>query len=290
MPGLPHWSYLHLVYFHVLIYYCSDVLGLSSLLSHAIALQYEGNTRKNCSSFSLCLVDLHHYSNSSLFGLGSIIFVHAFAICTPDFSADSNYYLGILLLAALVPLLVAIVCNMWVIRIVFKNIKAIYKVRRSLLTMQQRWSHSLSLENILRKKRQKKQLNLMRVFGSLLCASLMAWIPVMIVAIVSFIGHFDDIPPEFNILSYFLLFSQVIIHPSLETAFLSPVKDPIKKIFRRFCLPFKCLANCSCNGDFSVDTENDKPSFCGRCDALYVLYAALIPKDMNSDIGTGVLE
>ena len=80
-----------------------------------------------------------------LFGLGSIIFVHAFAICTPDFSADSNYYLGILLLAALVPLLVAIVCNMWVIRIVFKNIKAIYKVRRSLLTMRQRRSLCLFL-------------------------------------------------------------------------------------------------------------------------------------------------
>ena len=225
-----------------------------------------------------------------LFGLGSITFFHVFAICTPDFSADSNYYLGILLVAALVPLLVAIVCNMWVIRIVFKNIKVIYKVRKSLLTMRQRRSHSLSLKKIVRKKRQKKQLNLMRVFGSLLCASLIAWIPVIIVTIVSFIVHFDDIPPEFSLLSYFLLFSQVVVHPALEAAFLSPVKDPIKKIFRRLCLPFKCLANCSCNRNFSVDAENDKPRFCCRCDALYILYAALIPKDMNSDTGTGVLE
>ena len=51
----------------------------------------------------------------------------------------------------------------------------------------------------MREKKQKKQLNLMRVFGSLLCASFMAWIPVVIVTIVSFIVHFDDIPSEFSI-------------------------------------------------------------------------------------------
>jgi len=228
-----------------------------------------------------------------VFGFGDIVFFHVFATCTVDFSSENNYYLGILLVAALLPLVIIIVFNVWVIRIVLKNIKVIYKVRKSLSSMRQRRSHSLSLRKIVRKKKQKKQVNLMRVFGSLLCASLVAWIPTIIVAILSFILHFDDIPSGFNLMSYFLLFSQVVVHPALEAAFLSPVKEPIKKIFRLLCVPFKGLINCSCIRSFDYNAENDEPGFCCRCDALYVFYAALIPNDMKSEAseaGPAVME
>ena len=224
-----------------------------------------------------------------LFGLGNVGLYHAFATCSPDFSASGSYYLAILLATAIVPLVVIIVTNVWVMRIVLKNIKAIYNVRSSLLTVEERQSHSLSLKKIMKKKRQKKQLNLMRMLGSLLCANLIAWIPVVIITIASIFVNFDDIPPVLPILTYFFWFSQVVLHPALETAFLRPVKEPIKKIFRPFCLPFKHLVN-SRNRDFSVDAENEKPSFCCRCDALFILNAASVSRDSNCETETSTME
>ena len=129
----------------------------------------------------------------------------------------------------------------------------------------------------------------MRMLGSLLCANLIAWIPVVIITIASIFVNFDDIPPILPILTYFFWFSQVVLHPALETAFLRPVKEPIKKIFRPFCLPFKHLVN-SRNRDFSVDAENDKPGFCCRCDALYILNAASVSGDSNCETGTVTME
>ena len=212
-----------------------------------------------------------------LFGLGNVGFFHSFATCTPDFSASSSYYLGILFVTGIVPLFVIIVTNVWVIQIVLKNIKAIYTVRKSLLTVEERQSHSMSLKNIMKKKRQKKKLNLMRMLGSLLCANLIAWIPVVTIIIASIFVNFDDIPPVLPILTNFFWYSQVVLHPALETAFLRPVKEPLKKIF----CPFKHLVNCSCNGSFSADAENVEASICCKCDALYVIYAALITEDTN---------
>ena len=212
-----------------------------------------------------------------LFGLGNVGLFHSFATCSPDFSASSNYYLGIVFVTGIVPLFVIIVTNVWVVRIVLKNINAIYTVRNSLLTMEERQSHSMSLKNIMKKKRQKKQLNLMRMLGSLLCSNLIAWIPVATLIVASIFVNFDDIPPVLPILAMLFCFSQLVLHPALETAFLRPIKEPIKKIF----CPFKHLVNCSCNGSFSADAENVEASICCKCDALYVIYVASVTEYTN---------
>ena len=58
-------------------------------------------------------------------------------------------YIVLLITAAFIALAVIIVCNIWTIYIVQKNIKAVYKVRKSLHNRDKRTSYSLGLSEIL---------------------------------------------------------------------------------------------------------------------------------------------
>ena len=100
-------------------------------------------------------------------------------------------YIILVLTAAFIALAVIIVCNIWTIYIVQENIKAVYKVRKSLHNRDKE-SHSQGLIKILSKKCHKKQLHLFRVFGGLLLSNTIAWIPTTVVEMSSFIYN---IPP-----------------------------------------------------------------------------------------------
>ena len=216
-----------------------------------------------------------------LIGFGKIAYFRAFASCTVNYAASDNYYLVVLLVSACVPLAVITVCNGWVVHIVLKNIKVIYKVRRSLVTMRQRRSYSVNLRKVVKKKKQRKQVHLMRVFGSLFCASLVAWLPTIMLTLASFALPFDSIPKAFDLISYFLLLSQVVSHPALETALISAVKEPIKEFIKRMLSQLKRFLHCSCGICRTSEGKNeDISNYCG-CDALYVFYAALLPQEID---------
>ncbi len=213
-------------------------------------------------------------------GFGEIVFFHIFASCTVDFSASNNYYLGLLLVTALIPLIVLIICNAFVIRIVLKNIKIIYKVRKSLLSVRRKRSHTVQLRRVVRKK---KQVHLMRVFGSLFVASLSAWIPTIIVTFLSFVLPFGSIPPAFNLLAYFLLLSQVVLHPILEAVLITAIKEPIMNFINKIQKKFKCCLRVSSENYSTDKKEESQDRKCCTCDALYIFYAALIPRETESE-------
>ncbi len=88
---------------------------------------------------------------------------------------------------SLLPLAVIFVCNDNYYRILIKNIKAIYRIRRSLNNDDERKSHKESLTNKMKMKRNQKQLHLMRVFGGLLCSNVITWTPFVVVVILFFV-------------------------------------------------------------------------------------------------------
>ena len=95
----------------------------------------------------------------------------------------------------------------------------------------------------MREKKQKKQLNLMRVFGSLLCASFIAWIPVIILTIVSFIVHFDDIP-------------QNLVFPFV---FTSRSPHSLRSSLSKSCKGCHLLSKVNkhwCNSKFAIELED----------------------------------
>ena len=64
-------------------------------------------------------------------------------------------FIILVITAAFIALAVIIVCNIWTIYIVQKNIKAIYKVRKSLHNRDKRMSYSLGLSEIQKKRSQE---------------------------------------------------------------------------------------------------------------------------------------
>ncbi len=145
------------------------------------------------------------------------------------YAFDSPYYYSIYFVVILLPLAVIFVCNIGVVKIVLRNIKAIYRIRRSLTNDDERKSHKESLTNKMKMKRNQKQLHLMRVFGGLLCSNVITWTPFVVVVILFFVVP-SLIPLSFLIIANLLFLSQFVVHPMLEMALISDVRDGMKKM------------------------------------------------------------
>ncbi len=153
------------------------------------------------------------------------------------------FFLGIIILVCF-PLILLVVCNVLVVLIVLKNINAVYKVYKG----KSDDPNQNKLNESVSKERHKKQLHLFRVFGGILVSNLITWLPSMIIILIVFFS--DDmviIPPSVFQLTRIMFFSQVFLHPFLETLLIKEVRDPMKKLM------------CSCytdHGNFSIEREN----------------------------------
>ena len=156
-------------------------------------------------------------------------------------------YIVLLITAAFIALAVIIVCNIWTIYIVQKNIKAVYKVRKSLHNRDKE-SYSLGLSEILIKKCHKKQLHLFRVFGGLLLSNTITWIPTIVVEMSCFIS---DPPLSISSASNILFLSQLAVHPILETTLISDVRKPLKE-----------MVTCACSKKKNILSVVEKQTCC----------------------------
>ena len=144
--------------------------------------------------------------------------------CTPN--NLNPVYIILVITVSCIALTVIIVCNIWVIYIVLKNINMVYKVRRSLCNKEKE-SYSQSQSGILRKKSHKKQLHLFRVFGGLLLSNTIALVPIILVEMTRL---FSTPPIPIYSLAHILFLSQIAVHPILETTLISDVRKPLKKM------------------------------------------------------------
>ena len=276
-------------WFGLMSLYTISLLSLDRFLFIYIPLRYQRTITPRRMTAAVIYVWIFRTIVSVLpiFGLGQIDFTRELSSCTVNFFAAERYYFGVLLVAAIFPLITLVICNVWVVIIVLRNIKAIYS------SPNQNQLHK-DLKNIMNQKRHKKQLHLMQVFGSLLIASLVSWLPVIVMTLVYSAVSYSAIPTVFIVLPYYLMLSQVVIHPALEMGLISAVKEPIKKMLRTILIQIKEKLRCSCvlfccskamkwayrEGE---EQKNNHISICSSCNCQNVLCAAFIPDELYSN-------
>ena len=184
-------------------------------------LLYERKSNKLCMLVAIILTAL-----LSLFlGLLSLIeddligFRKKFLTCIPNLK--HNWHSTTLIIFASIALAVIVTCNVGVICIAQKNIKAIYGARNSIKNDQQ-------LTKRLKKERHKKQIHLFRVFGLLIFTNIISWMPKIVIFLILQFKEESDIPSNFFLVAQILFFIQVVIHPMLETCIISDVREPLK--------------------------------------------------------------
>ena len=177
-------------------------------------------------------------------------------------------------------LVVLIVCNSYVVYITQRNIRAIYRVRRSLTTDTERKFHRDKLNNKIRKSRHQKQLHMIRVFGSLFSSNIITWVPFVIVNVVYLFT--SDVPVGLVVIGNMLFMSQVAIHPILETVLISDIREPMKKMVFYYCLktnetegPERSSSSCMCNVNVPLLNR-----LCDcKCSFFDICSAAVLPQD-----------
>ena len=220
-----------------------------------------------------------------LVGFGEIVFFPPLLACLFNIPDEDNYstlFFSVCCLA----ILVTVVFNLWVVFIVQKNIRAIYKVRKSLVDTVE---GGKALYKRMKKKREEKELHLIKVFGGLLFCNLITWLPILCVSLYLFFTKGQNGPPAPVFTVADILFkSQLVLHPILETGLIRDVKEPMKKII--LCLFQKKEIVSSKNNETNsaekekrcgqdTDKKDDEAETCCACGFFAILGAALLPED-----------
>ena len=124
--------------------------------------------------------------------------------------------------------MILLVCNSYVVYIVQRNIRAIYRVQRSFTTDTEKKSHQEKLNLKIRRSRHHKQLHLIRVFGNLFTSYLITFLPLALLSLIVLFTR--DIPVGMAAVANILFVSNVAIHPILETVLISDIREPMKKM------------------------------------------------------------
>ena len=214
-----------------------------------------------------------------VFTLESATFSPSSLMCCWEYSGSifvpifNTIYLSIFLV-------LLIVCNSYVVYIVQRNIRAIYRVRRSFSTDAERKFHRDKLSSKIKKSRHQKQLHMIRVFGSLFSSNIISWMPLAIVNVVN--SFTSDVPVGIVVIGNMLFMSQVAIHPILETVLISDIREPMKRMVFYCCLktnktegPERSSSSCVCSVNIpSLDSLCD----C-KCSFFDICSAAVLPQE-----------
>ena len=156
-----------------------------------------------------------------LFGFGQINYIQKLFHCGLDLTSH-NLYVILLVGEALVQLLALVISSLWVALIAQKHLKQIYRTGDQQEIANQ---HRVAKKQIL-----KRQFHLIRVFGAIIIANILTWIPIMALAVGATIV--DDIPIEYIVFSYLCFLFQPVVHPLLEASLISEIEFPFLKRLR----------------------------------------------------------
>ena len=235
-----------------------------------------------------------------LVGFGDILFNPAFLSCgvaigESDLGPSVVAYIVFLFALSVVPIVLLVIFNAWVIVIVEKNIRAIYVVRRSIVEANKdsvrvpgksdRYKH-------MKKKRQDKEIHMVLVFGGLLVANLLSWLPIVIVGLSTVISSNANLfPTELYYTVNILYWMQVATHPIVETVVIKDVREPVTKLLtcRWFRKKLKYSDMLTISGDNSELTCCSKGVSCPKYNEFLSLFDATVfhhhPRSSRS--GTG---
>ena len=194
------------------------------------------------------------YASLSVGLLRNIVFDEKFLDCNWDFSRFEYFHvLSNLLL--LLPYIFLLVCDVWVVIIGLRHIKEVYRVQQSSSTLSRGQLSMKRVNDQIKQAQKKKRLHLMRVFGGIIVASTLTSLPLFILGVFTFDEELTYlIPAVYTAVSLALFYSQVVIHPILESTLIVEIKSTILKMlaFLQCCKKFKDDRMSSSQGSTAV--------------------------------------
>ena len=226
-------------------------------------------------------------------GFGVIQFDQYLFTCSIDPSYNNNHYAAVVLPIALIPMVPTLVCNIWLLCIVQKNIKAIYSVKRSSSSSASNQEED-KFYKMMKKQRHQKELHLVWVFGALICCNLVTWLPIIIRFIIFSVRQ-EEISGSFSFASIVVFTFQALLHPIVETVLIKEVREQHKMIMFYCCMKIKSSFSsnitspspeprhgcCGCCGD---DAQSPGCSGCGLLDICNAAVLMNYPKSENTEV------
>ena len=171
-----------------------------------------------------------------LIGFGEVKYAYSITTCAISLVGKSravkNIYYEVFLVAMnLIPISVIAVTNIWIVCIVRKQIRKVYRSRKSFASQEERREYDKGLHKEIRKRRNKKQLALIKAFGAILIGNLIVWTPLVIQIIVALsISSVNLIPLGLYSFVYLTFVLHSIIHPLIEGIFIPDIKRTFKAV------------------------------------------------------------
>ena len=241
------------------------LLSLDRFLYVRKPLQYEKivTVKKVAVLLVACWLLFTVFSLMPVFGLGEVSFGDVVATCSINFSSFglniSYVYFWLFIIAvSIVPLLILLVTNIWMVCFIRKSMQKSYHRRANSFKLGERDRQSSRTKLVILKEKHKKdQLRLLQIFGAILCASIITWMPTFISIVLLASQIFFLWLVGFGHISLFL---QAVIHPILQVIFLRDIRVEITR-------PYHYLKRKLHKSSSSPDDSGSEETLsgCGRC-------------------------
>ena len=163
-------------------------------------------------------------STFPLMSFGHEYFDPVFFTCSVDLEGSSVAYSAVIFLIYIIPILLLVVFNLLVVKIIQKNIRAVYKLRSCA---------GSGIEEA--KAKLRKQLHVVFVFGGFLLANLISWLPLFTIIVVNLIAGDTVLPTPVYIMEKLLFVMQVASHPTVEITLLKDLRENFKAMICYCC-------------------------------------------------------
>ncbi len=172
-----------------------------------------------------------------VFGFGEIKYSNIVGGCSTIFSARtrlgaSSYYIAFIVIVAIIPSTITVVCNTWLLCVVRSTVKLKY-----LQGVRNLNSPLSEHRRRMKSKYTKQQIRLAQVFGGLFLVNIITWIPNLVTSFVSVAIGSENVSPEIYSFVFLVFLSQPAVHPILES-FL------VEKVRNLFCKCIHCNICC----------------------------------------------
>lgn len=169
------------------------------------------------------------------FGFGQYEFNTLFGICLARFNGDSRagirnlFFFTFIIIEGLIPLFVLLATNVFTYRIVRKFLKRNFRRRSTYRNKAKEVSDDT-------RKYQHQQNQLVRVFGALFIANIIAWTPVVVITILANFIDADRFPAQLYVFGWLCFLTISLSFPILESFFIKDLRlvvNRAKKNVRR---------------------------------------------------------
>ena len=175
-----------------------------------------------------CWVLFMLFSLLPVFGLGEFSLGSVVSTCTVNFSEyGSNipyiYFWVFVIAASVLPTIMLLVTNIWMLCIIRKSVLKYYHRARNRGGGKGR---DMSVHSRLKQKNKWNQVRLLQIFGAILCASIITWMPTFVSIVVL---ATRTIVLWLIVFGHVTILSQAVIHPVLQVIFLRDIRVEITR-------------------------------------------------------------